>query len=154
MGVDIAWSGGRLTEAVLTPKVAQRLEVVNPGIAGLKITDSSGNEVRFSAVAHHDGSLDGDRVAFEVKAGETYTIAAGTIFSTVFWLIDQAEAEGRLTPAQVADVRKHIEQAWKLANSPASKRAVEAQLDNAVRKSGTRATELVTAIRALAAASA
>ena len=64
-------------------------------------------------------------------AGEART---GRGFSTVLWLIDHAEQRGDLTSDIAHEVREHVEEAERLADSPASRRAVIAQLDNAARK--------------------
>ncbi|UOQ90572.1 glycoside hydrolase family 95 protein [Agromyces endophyticus] len=150
VGVDIAWKENALTEAVLTPAVSQTVTVSGTGLAKKVVTDSSGREVRFTAVADYDGDLDGQRIRFDVEAGETYRIADGVGFSTVFWQLDRAEGVGDLTAEAATEVREHLEEAWDLAASPASKRAVIAQLDNASRKGAANA-ELVAAIDALRA---
>lgn len=50
--------------------------------------------------------------------------------------VDQAERAGDLTGNSLSQVRKHLEQAEKLAGGNASNRAVIAQLNNAIRKAG------------------
>jgi hypothetical protein len=50
--------------------------------------------------------------------------------------VDQAERSGSLTTGQISEVRKHLSQAEKLDGGNANKRAVIAQLDNAIRKAG------------------
>ncbi|GAA1852343.1 glycoside hydrolase family 95 protein [Asanoa iriomotensis] len=150
VGVDIAWADGTLSEAVVTPDVAQTLTLKSPGIAHKRVTDSNGNEVRFEAMANYDGDLDGNTIRFDGQAGETYRISDGPGFSTVFWLVDRAVSVGHLTGQTAEEVRKHIEKAESLADSPASHRAVVAQLDNAARK-GRASAELVDALQALEA---
>ena len=150
VGVDIAWAGGDLTEAVLTPDVSQTVTLKGTDLARMKVTDSNGDEVRFEAVADYEGDLDGHTIRFDVEGGETYRISDGAGFSTVHWLIDRAEQVGDLTDDVSDDVRKRVEQAEDLADSPASRRAVIAQLDNAARK-GAASVELVDAIGALTA---
>jgi len=66
--------------------------------------------------------------------------------------VDQAERDGSLSGAALAEVRKHVDKAEKLAGGSAADRAVVAQLDNAVRKSGAPAdSNLVEGLTALAA---
>ncbi|HEU0183079.1 MAG TPA: glycoside hydrolase N-terminal domain-containing protein [Agromyces mariniharenae] len=148
VGVDLAWNDGDLSEAVLTPDVSQTLTVKSPDIAHLKVTDSNGDEVRFEAVANYDGDLDGDTIRFAAEAGETYRIAAGAGFSTVFWLVDRAEQQGDLTTDVAEEVREHVVTAEQLADSPASRKAVIVQLENAARK-GAASADLVEALEAL-----
>ncbi|MFF2271764.1 LVIVD repeat-containing protein [Agromyces sp. NPDC058136] len=50
--------------------------------------------------------------------------------------IDQAERDGSLSGKALTEVRKHVDKAEQLADGAAAGRAVVAQLDNAVRKSG------------------
>jgi len=150
VGVDLAWDRGELTEAVLTPDVSQTLTVKSPDIAHMKVVDSNGDKVRFEAVANYDGDLDGNAIRFAAEAGETYRVVEGASFSTAFWLVDHAEDLGDI-PADVAEeIREHLTTAEELGSSPASRKAVLAQLDNAARK-GRANTELVDAIKALAA---
>ncbi|MEJ1156631.1 glycosyl hydrolase family 95 catalytic domain-containing protein, partial [Microbacterium marmarense] len=77
VGVDMAWTGGALSEAVLTPDASQTLTVTAEGIADKGVTDSSGNRVAIEAVANYDGEQDGRTIRFEAEAGETYRIAEG-----------------------------------------------------------------------------
>jgi hypothetical protein len=77
VGVDIAWSGKKVTESVLTPAVAQTLTVKAADIATLQVRDSTGKRVPFTSIANYAGELDGDTIRFQAKAGETYRIAAG-----------------------------------------------------------------------------
>jgi hypothetical protein len=71
-------------------------------------------------------------------------------FAVVRSFIDQAERAGALTGKALGEVRKHVDQAEKLAGS-ADGRAVIAQLDNAARKSGAAAeSDLMEALAALA----
>lgn len=66
--------------------------------------------------------------------------------------VDQAERAGTLSGEALSEVRKHVDKAEKLADSPASGSAVAAQLDNGARKSGAAAdSDLVQALNALAA---
>lgn len=150
VGVDIEWADSALSEAVLTPDVSQTLTVKSPDIAHKKVTDTNGDEVKFEAVADYEGDLDGNSIRFEAEAGETYRISEGAGFSTVYWLIDRAEQEGVLTGQAAEEVREHIVEAEHLADSPASRKAVTVQFDNAARK-GTASADLVDAINALAA---
>lgn len=150
VGVDMAWADGALTEAILTPDVSQTLTVVGTDLARKKVTDSNGDEVRFEAVANYDGDLDGHTIRFDAEAGETYRISDGVGFSTALWLVDRAESIGDLTDEVAEEVREHIEEAEQLADSPASRRAVIAQLDNAARK-GQASADLVEALNALRA---
>ncbi|WP_214467920.1 LVIVD repeat-containing protein [Microbacterium flavescens] len=64
--------------------------------------------------------------------------------------VDQAERDGSLSGKALTEVRKHVDQAEKLAAGPANDRAVKAQLDNAARKSGLPGSEVQTALAALA----
>lgn len=50
--------------------------------------------------------------------------------------VDQAERAGSLSGNAIKQVRHHLAQAEKLDGGPASKRAVIAHLDNAIRKAG------------------
>lgn len=50
--------------------------------------------------------------------------------------VDQAERKGSLSDTAVKQVRQHLATAERLAERPANKRAVIAQLDNAIRKAG------------------
>ncbi|MGA7397920.1 MAG: glycoside hydrolase family 95-like protein, partial [Solirubrobacterales bacterium] len=77
VGVDMAWTGGALSEAVLTPDASQSLTVTAEGIADKGVTDSSGNRVAVETVANYDGEQDGRTIRFEAEAGETYRIAEG-----------------------------------------------------------------------------
>jgi len=74
-------------------------------------------------------------------------------FAVARSFVDQAERDGSLAGKALTEVRKHVDQAEKLAAGPANSRAVQAQLDNAARKSGLPAdSAVVQAIKALAAA--
>lgn len=74
-------------------------------------------------------------------------------FAVTRSFVDQAERDGSLAGKALTEVRKHVDQAEKLAAGPANSRAVQAQLDNAARKSGLPAdSAVVQAIKALAAA--
>ncbi|MEV4310598.1 glycoside hydrolase N-terminal domain-containing protein [Nonomuraea sp. NPDC049624] len=77
VGVDIAWSGGTISDAVLTPDVSQTLTVAGKDIARKKVTDSNGHEVQVQAVPNYHGELDGRTIRFDAKAGETYRIKGG-----------------------------------------------------------------------------
>ncbi|GAA1758613.1 LVIVD repeat-containing protein [Agromyces humatus] len=66
--------------------------------------------------------------------------------------VDQAERAGTLSGKALSEVRKHIDQAEKLADGPAAGSAVATQLDNAARKSGAAAdSDVVQGLNALAA---
>ncbi|MCP2635335.1 hypothetical protein K0817_001985 [Microbacterium sp. HD4P20] len=65
--------------------------------------------------------------------------------------VDQAERAGTLSGRALEQVRKHIDKAEHLAGTGAADRAVVAQLDSAIRKSGAPAdSDLVAALTALA----
>ncbi|GAA1522040.1 hypothetical protein BJ978_001682 [Agromyces terreus] len=76
VGVDLAWSGGTLAQAVLTPDVAQTLTVKGVDLTRMKVTDSDGTRIRVQKVANYDGDQDGRTIRFEGEAGETYRIEA------------------------------------------------------------------------------
>ncbi len=65
--------------------------------------------------------------------------------------IDQAERDGSLSGKALTEVRKHVDQAEKLAGTSANSRALVAQLDNAARKSGAPDSAVVQALNALKA---
>ena len=72
-------------------------------------------------------------------------------FAVVRSYVDQAERAGTLSGKALTEVRKHVDQAEKLAGGNANGRAVVAQLDNAAKKSGAAADSgLVKALAALA----
>ena len=71
-------------------------------------------------------------------------------FAVVRSYIDQAERDGSLSGKALTEVRKHVDQAEKLADGPANPRAVKAQFDNAVRKAGVPGSEVEAALVALA----
>ncbi|WP_246150413.1 glycosyl hydrolase family 95 catalytic domain-containing protein [Agromyces intestinalis] len=75
VGVDIAWTGGVVSEAVLTPAVSQTLTVKAADLAGKVVTDSNGRRVRFESVANYEGEQDSTTIRFDGTAGETYRIA-------------------------------------------------------------------------------
>ncbi len=95
--------------------------------------------------------------AGEVQLGEFNAQAQTAIvhepsFAVARSYVDQAERAGTLSGAALAEVRKHIDKAEKLADGPAAGRAVAAQLDNAARKSGAPAdSNVVQGLTALAA---
>jgi hypothetical protein len=65
--------------------------------------------------------------------------------------VDQAVRSGELSGKALAEVNKHLDQAEKLAASPANSRSAAAQLDSAARKSGAPAdSDLVQGLTALA----
>lgn len=64
------------------------------------------------------------------------TIVHEPSFAVARSYIDQAERDGSLSGKALTEVRKHVDQAEQLADGAAAGRAVVAQLDNAVRKSG------------------
>jgi hypothetical protein len=65
--------------------------------------------------------------------------------------IDQAERNGSLTGKALTEVRKHVDQAEQLAGTSADSRALVAQLDNAIRKSGQPDSAVVQALNELKA---
>lgn len=65
--------------------------------------------------------------------------------------IDQAERSGSLTGKALTEVRKHVDQAEQLAGTSANSRALVAQLDNAIRKSGQPDSAVVQALNELKA---
>lgn len=65
--------------------------------------------------------------------------------------IDQAERSGSLTGKALTEVRKHVDQAEQLAGTSADSRALVAQLDNAIRKSGQPDSAVVQALNELKA---
>lgn len=85
---------------------------------------------------------------FNAQAQPRYTHAPS--FAVARSYIDQAERDGSLSGKALTEVRKHVDQAEKLADGPASPRAVKAQLDNAARKSGLPGSEVQAALDALA----
>ncbi|MFB9641287.1 LVIVD repeat-containing protein [Agromyces lapidis] len=95
--------------------------------------------------------------AGEVQLGEFNAQAQTAIehepsFAVARSYVDQAERAGTLSGAALAEVRKHIDKAEKLADGPAAGSAVAAQLDNAARKSGAPAdSNVVQGLTALAA---
>ncbi|MFF2275773.1 LVIVD repeat-containing protein [Agromyces sp. NPDC058126] len=95
--------------------------------------------------------------AGEVQLGEFNAQAQIAIvhepsFAVARSYIDQAERDGSLSGNALAEVRKHVDKAEKLADGPAAGRAVVAQLDNAARKSGAPAdSNVVQGLTALAA---
>lgn len=66
--------------------------------------------------------------------------------------IDQAERSGALSGNALSQVRSHVDQAELLIETSAASRSIVAQLDNAVRKAGAGAPDVVAALQALAAA--
>lgn len=88
----------------------------------------------------------------EPMAGEVFVPHPS--FATVRGLLDEAESDGTLTGRALIEVRKHVDQAEKLASGHASSNAVVAQLENATRKSGLPAdANVVKELAALADAS-
>jgi len=82
-----------------------------------------------------------------------FDVLPGPSFEVVRRHLDLAEREGLLTGKALTEVVKHVDKAEKLAGQ-ASSNAVEAQLDNAIRKAGLPDdANLVKAIQALIAAS-
>ncbi|NYE18744.1 LVIVD repeat-containing protein [Microbacterium immunditiarum] len=74
-------------------------------------------------------------------------------FAVARSFVDQAERGGTLSGKALTEVRKHVDQAEHLVGTGANSRAIQAQLDNAARKSGLPAdSALVQALQALAAA--
>lgn len=65
--------------------------------------------------------------------------------------VDQAERKGSLSATTIKQVRQHLSQAEKLDEGPASKRAVIAQLDNAIRKAGNSDPAVAEALQELRA---
>ncbi len=97
--------------------------------------------------ASADGLVSSTRVSDAVGP----VLPPGPSFEVVRALIDQAVLDGSLSGNALSQVTKHIDQAEKLDAGPASKNAVKAQLDNAVKKSGLPAgSDLVKEIKALA----
>lgn len=78
VGVDMSWTDGNLSEAVLTPDVSQTLTVTATGIADKAITDADGNAVAVETVPNYDGEQDGATIRFDAQAGQTYRIVEGT----------------------------------------------------------------------------
>ena len=72
-------------------------------------------------------------------------------FAVIRAYIDQAERDGSLSGKALNEVRKHVDQAERLAGTAANNRALVAQLDNAARKSGSPDSAVVQALNALAA---
>jgi hypothetical protein len=80
-----------------------------------------------------------------------FDVLPGPSFEVVRRHIDLAQRDGSLAGAALTDVLTHLEQAEKLAGGHAASRAVDAQLDNAAKKSGLPAdSNVVKAIEALA----
>lgn len=65
--------------------------------------------------------------------------------------VDQAERAGSLSAKAIAQVRTHLAEAETLVADGSSKRAIAAQLDNAIRKAGTGDPSVVEALEALKA---
>ena len=80
-----------------------------------------------------------------------FDVLPGPSFEVVRRHIDLAERDGSLSGSALIEVLKHIDQAEKLAGDGSASRAVDAQLDNAAKKSGLPAdSNVVKAIEALA----
>jgi hypothetical protein len=95
--------------------------------------------------------------AQEVELGEfNAQLQVGLVnepsFAVARSYVDQAERAGTLTGDALADVREHLDTAEKLLDRPASPRAVQAQLTNAVRTAGEANPAVQEAITELAAA--
>lgn len=86
--------------------------------------------------------------AFNAQAQPKYSHAPS--FAVAKSYIDQAVRDGSLTGSALTQVRKHVDQAEKLAAGPSNPRAVKAQLDNAARKSGLVGSDVEAALLALA----
>ena len=90
-----------------------------------------------------------------IRVGEVdWIVDAGVedvAFAAVQWHLEQAAASGALSGNVLSQVAKHVEQAAKHAAGSASGSAVVAQLDNAVRKTGSASAGLTQALEALAA---
>jgi len=144
--LDMDWADGAATEFQVTARHGGTFVGDYPGIAETTVKDSTGKLVTVTA----NGS---DEISFETTVGETYTIAFepdGPSFDNAAWHVDRAESIGEISGAEAEQVRKHLAQAEKLADSPASNRAVIAQLDNAAKK-GKASTALADAVNALSA---
>ncbi|MFB9571387.1 glycoside hydrolase family 95 protein [Streptomyces yanii] len=144
--LDIKWANGAATEFRVMARNGGTFVGDYLGIVQTTVKDADGNLVAIKA-------NDADEISFDTTKGQTYTIAfepVGVGFANVSWHVDRAETVGELASSAAEQVRQHIAQAERLAQSPASNRAVTSQLDNAARK-GKASTKLVEALRALAA---
>lgn len=102
----------------------------------------SANEIAAAAEVQFD--------EFNAQGQPKYTHSPS--FSVVRSYIDQAERAGDLSSKAIGEVRKHVDQAEHLKSTGANSRALQAQFDNAVKKSGASAdSDLVQAITALSA---
>ncbi|WP_461476528.1 LVIVD repeat-containing protein [Microbacterium sp. HJ5] len=88
--------------------------------------------------------------AFNAQAQPKYGHAPS--FAVVKSYIDQAERDGSLSGKALTQVRKHVAEAEVLVADGSSAKAIQAQLDNAARKSGLPGSDVVAALNALAAA--
>jgi hypothetical protein len=87
--------------------------------------------------------------AFNAQAQPKYVHAPS--FAVARSYIDQAERDGSLSGKALTQVRKHVDEAEILVADGSSASAIQAQLTNAVRKSGLPDSEVAAALNALAA---
>ena len=86
---------------------------------------------------------------FNAQAQPKYTHAPS--FAVARSYIDQAERDGSLSGKALTQVRKHVDEAEILVADGSSVKAIQAQLTNAIRKSGLSGSDVVTALTALSA---
>jgi poly(3-hydroxybutyrate) depolymerase len=106
---------------------------------------------------NHNNTLDQAPIAWEFmkqfSRNEDGSISIEPSFEVVRAYVDQAERSGVLTGAALSEVRKHVDLAERLSAGTGASRAIDAQLDNAARKSGLPAdSDVGRAIEALTAA--
>jgi hypothetical protein len=94
--------------------------------------------------------------AGEVELGEfnaqlQTTLVNAPSFAVAGSYVDQAERAGTMSAKAIAQVRTHLAEAEVLVADGSSKRAIAAQLDNALRKAGTGDASVVEALTALKA---